>query len=56
MEEKGLSPDAFGLIYNRYAKDDPARVASFQEEADYEADFLAMASRIATALHRKGRG
>lgn len=32
MEEKKLSSDAFGLIYNRYIKDDPARVASFQEE------------------------
>jgi ribosome-binding protein aMBF1 (putative translation factor) len=93
MEEKRLSSDAFGLIYNRYIKDDPARVSSFQEEltkaeiareiydlrnqaslsreqlallvgttesviedieeADYEGDFLAMASRIATALHRK---
>jgi ribosome-binding protein aMBF1 (putative translation factor) len=93
MEDKKLSSDAFELIYNRYIKDDPARVASFQEEltkaeiareiydlrdqagltqeqladlvgtdasviddieaADYEGDFLAMASKIATALHRR---
>ncbi len=93
MEDKKLSSDAFELIYSRYIKDDPARVASFQEEltkaeiareiydlrdqagltqeqlaalvgttesviddieeADYEGDFLAMASRIATALHRR---
>lgn len=93
MEDKKLSSDAFQLIYDRYIKDDPARVASFQEEltkadiareiydlreqagltqeqladlvgtdasviddieeADYEGDFLAMASRIATALHRR---
>ncbi|MBI4964372.1 MAG: helix-turn-helix transcriptional regulator [Desulfomonile tiedjei] len=93
MEEKKLSSDAFELIYRRYIKDDPARVASFQEEltkaeiareiydlrnqaaltreqladlvgatasviedveeADYEGDFLSMASRIAAVLHRK---
>jgi DNA-binding XRE family transcriptional regulator len=93
MEEKKLSSDAFELIYKRYIKDDPARVASFQEEltkaeiareiydlrvragltrqqladlagttasvvedieeADYEGDFLSMASRIAAVLHRK---
>jgi DNA-binding XRE family transcriptional regulator len=93
MEDTKLSSDAFELIYNRYIKDDPARVASFQEEltkaeiareicdlreqagltreqpaelvgtnasvigdieeADYEGDFLTMASRIATALHRR---
>lgn len=93
MEEKKLSSDAFELIYKRYIKDDPARVASLQEEltkaeiareiydlreqaglsreqladlvgtdvsvindieeADYEGDFLSMASRIANALHRK---
>jgi len=93
MEDKKLSSDAFELIYNRYIKDDPARVASFQEEltkaeiareiydlrdqagltqeqladlvgtnasvigdieeADYEGDFLSMASKIATALHRR---
>ena len=32
MEEKKLDSDAFELIYNRYIKDDPARVVSFQEE------------------------
>jgi hypothetical protein len=32
MEEKKQSSDAFGLIYHRYIKDDPARVSSFQEE------------------------
>jgi hypothetical protein len=32
MEETKLSSDAFELIYRRYIKDDPARVASFQEE------------------------
>ena len=32
MEERKLSSDAFELIYRRYIKDDPARVASFQEE------------------------
>ncbi|MEI7451565.1 MAG: helix-turn-helix transcriptional regulator, partial [Desulfomonile sp.] len=93
MEEKKLDSDAFELIYNRYIKDDPARVVSFQEEltkaeiaseiynlrdqagltqaqlavlagtnasviedieeADYEGDFLSMASRIANALHRR---
>lgn len=93
MDETKFSSDAFELIYRRYIKDDPARVASFQEElakaeiareiydlrdragltreqladlvgtnasviedieeADYEGDFLAMASRIATVLHRK---
>lgn len=93
MAEKRVSSDAFALIYHRYIKDDPARVASFQEEltkaqlaseiyqlrdqaglsreqlaelvgtspsviedieeADYEGDFLAMASRMATALHRR---
>lgn len=93
VEGKKLSSDAFELIYRRYIKDDPARVASFQEElakaeiareiydlrdqagltqeqladlvgtdasvvedieeADYEGDFLAMASRIAIALHRR---
>jgi len=93
MEETKLSSDAFELIYRRYIKDDPARVASFQEEltkaeiargiydlrndagltreqlgsllgvnpsviedieeADYEGDFLAMASRIAAVLHRR---
>jgi DNA-binding XRE family transcriptional regulator len=93
MEERKLSSDAFELIYRRYIKDDPARVASFQEEltkaeiareiydlrneagltreqlgslvgttasvvedveeADYEGDFLAMASRIAAVLHSK---
>ncbi|MGO9566780.1 MAG: helix-turn-helix transcriptional regulator [Desulfomonilaceae bacterium] len=93
MEDKKLSSDAFELIYNRYIKDDPARVASFQEEltkaeiareiydlrgqagmtqeqlaelvgtnasvisdieeADYEGDFLSMASKIATDLHRR---
>jgi ribosome-binding protein aMBF1 (putative translation factor) len=93
MEEKKPSSDAFELIYRRYIKDDPARVASFQEEltkaeiareiydlrdqagltrqqladlsgttasviedieeADYEGDFLSMASRIAAVLHRK---
>lgn len=93
MEEKKLSSDAFELIYTRYIKDDPVRVASFQEEltkakiareicdlrnqaglsreqlaelvgatasaiedieeADYEGDFLSMASRIAAVLHRK---
>ena len=93
MGDKKLSSDAFELIYHRYIKDDPARVASFQEEltkaeiareiydlrdqagltqaqladlvgidasiindveeADYEGDFLAMASKIAIALHRR---
>jgi ribosome-binding protein aMBF1 (putative translation factor) len=93
MEEKQVSSDAFGLIYSRYIKDDPERIASFREElakaeiaseiydlrhqaglsraqladivgvketviedieeSDYEGDFLSMASRIATALHRK---
>ena len=93
MEEKKLNSDAFELIYNRYIKDDPARVVSFQEEltkaeiasviyhlrdqagltqeklaalvgtdasviddieeADYEGDFLSMASRIANALNRR---
>jgi ribosome-binding protein aMBF1 (putative translation factor) len=93
MEEEKLTSDAFELIYRRYIKDDPERVASFQEEltkakiaseiydlrnqtgvsreqlaelvgatasviedieeADYEGDFLSMASRIATLLHRK---
>ncbi len=93
MEKKNLTSDAFELIYKRYIKDDPARVASFQEEltkaevareiydlrnqagltheqlaeligtaasviedieeADYEGDFLSMASRIATVLHRR---
>ncbi|MFH0825069.1 MAG: helix-turn-helix transcriptional regulator [Pseudomonadota bacterium] len=93
MKEERFSSDAFGLIYRRYIKDDPARISSFQEEltkaelaseiydlrdqaglsreqlaslvgttesviedieeADYEGDFLAMASRIATALHRR---
>jgi len=92
-DKKKVSSDAFELIYNRYIKDDPASVASFQEEltkaeiareiydlrdqagltqeqladligtdasviddieeADYEGDFLAMASKIATALHRR---
>jgi len=32
MKEKKPSSDAFELIYRRYIKDDPARVASFQEE------------------------
>jgi ribosome-binding protein aMBF1 (putative translation factor) len=93
MEEKRQSSDAFELIYRRYIKDDPQRVASFQEEltkaeiargiyelrnqaglsygqlaelvgttasviedieeADYEGDFLTMASRIGSALHRR---
>lgn len=93
MEEKETSTDAFELIYRRYIKDDPARVASFHEEmtrskiareiydlrcqagltheqlgdligvsgsiiedieeADYDGDFLSMASRIATVLHRR---
>jgi len=93
MEKKKLSSDAFEMIYRRYIKDDPARVASFQEEltraeiareiydlrnqagltreqladlasttastiedveeADYDGDFLSMASRIAAALHRR---
>jgi ribosome-binding protein aMBF1 (putative translation factor) len=93
MEKKNLTSDAFELIYKRYIKDDPARVASFQEEltkaeiareiydlrdqagltheqladligttasviedieeADYDGDFLSMASRIAAALHRR---
>jgi len=93
MEEKKISTDAFELIYSRYIKDDPARVASFHEEltkssiardiydlrcqagltheqladligvsasiiedieeADYEGDFLSMASKIATVLHRR---
>jgi ribosome-binding protein aMBF1 (putative translation factor) len=93
MAEKKHSSDAFQLIYRRYIKEDPERVASFQEEltkaeiareiyvlrnqqglsheqlanlvgptasviedieeADYEGDFLSMASRIASALHRR---
>ncbi len=93
MEDRKLRSDAFELIYKRYIKDDPARVASFQEElikaeiaseiyklrdqedmtreqlanligttasviedieeADYDGDFLSMASRIAPALHRR---
>jgi len=93
MDKKEMSSDAFELIYRRYIKDDPARVASFQEEltkaevareiydlrnaaalsheqlaalidtapsviedieeADYDGDLLAMASRIAAVLHRK---
>lgn len=93
MEEKEINTDGFELMYRRYIKDDPERVASFHEEltraeiareicdlrchagltheqladlasvpasiiedieeADYDGDFLAMASRIATALHRR---
>lgn len=93
MEEKKTSTDAFELIYRRYIKDDPARVASFHEEltrseiardiydlrcqagltheqlgdlvgvpasiiedieeADYEGDFLSMASKIGAVLHRR---
>jgi len=93
MEKEKYKADGFEVMYRRYIKDDPARVASFQEEltkaeiareiydlrieagltheqlarlidttasviedieeADYEVDFLSMASRIAAALHRK---
>ncbi|MDQ7783652.1 MAG: helix-turn-helix domain-containing protein [Desulfomonilaceae bacterium] len=93
MYKRQRGSDAFEMMYRRYIKDDPARVASFQEEmtkaeiareiyglreqagltqeqlaelvgtdasviddieeADYGGDFLAMASKIATALQTR---
>ena len=93
MEQDKFRSDAFECLFRRYIKEDPKRVASFQEElvkseiareiydlrnnagltrdqmaalvdttasviedieeADFEGDFLLMASRIAAVMKRK---
>ncbi len=93
MEQDRFRSDAFECLFRRYIKEDPKRVASFQEElvksqiareiydlrnnagltrdqmatladttasviedieeADFEGDFLLMASRIAAVMKRK---